>query len=265
MPTMTEEQMRALARQSAAQYGLDPTWFEAQLDQESRYNPDAVSAAGAIGVAQFMPKTAKGRGVKNPRDPAEAIPAAAAYMSELKQRFGDENLARLAYNWGQGNVAKYLKSPDTVALPKEAASYNAAVAKRAGLSPQYPEPVSVREAAVPKGKLQPDMALALQEVSTGLPPGALLAPTPPPPPPVAEAPAAPQDWMQFLSNLTASAPAMSSAQPAEDMLSQLQGQASMDQDRVLANAFGDTALPDLPGLGNVPAAVDRYLDRLLAG
>jgi hypothetical protein len=49
-----------------------------------------------------------------------------------------------------------------------------------------------------------------------------------------------------------------------DALAQLQSQAAADQDRLLANALGGVKMPKLPGAGSIPAAVDRYLDRLLA-
>jgi hypothetical protein len=71
--------------------------------------------------------------------------------------------------------------------------------------------------------------------------------------------------MGFLKGLVSEAPAMSSPQGEADILAQLQSKASKDQDRVLAAALGSSALPDLPGMDNMPSAVDRYLDRLLAG
>lgn len=252
---MTEAQMRALARQAAQREGLDPVWFEAQLDQESEYNPAAVSKAGARGVAQFMPATAKEFGI-DPNKPEEAIPAAARYMAQLKKRFGDEQTARLAYNWGQGNVSSFRetgKGAKGQPLPKEAAEYNAKVASR------IPGGATVATQSTKRKGLAPDVALALTEVDSGQPPGAMLAP------PAPAASNVPGDWMGYLKGLVSEAPAMSSPQDSTDVLAQLQSQASSDQDRVLASAFGDTALPDLPGTGSIPAAVDRYLDRILAG
>jgi soluble lytic murein transglycosylase-like protein len=102
-----------MARQAAQQNGLDPDIFVRQLTQESGlqpYNPDGTvktSPAGARGVAQFMPDTARGLGI-NPDDPNQAIPAAAQYMAGLlKQNGGDYSRALAAYNAGQGNVDKF--------------------------------------------------------------------------------------------------------------------------------------------------------------
>jgi hypothetical protein len=132
----------AIARQAAAAYGLDPAMFVAQLAQESGdFAPDVVagkrrSSAGAIGVAQFMTATAKEFGI-DPKDPAQAIPAAAKYMAQLKSRFGTEELARQAYNWGQGNLAKHLADPAKRPMPQETRDYNKHISRRAGV--QAPE------------------------------------------------------------------------------------------------------------------------------
>lgn len=75
------------------------------LWQESRYRPRAVSPAGAQGIAQFMPETAREFGI-DPLDPAQAIPAAGRYLRQLHNRFGDWTAALAAYNWGMGNVAR---------------------------------------------------------------------------------------------------------------------------------------------------------------
>jgi len=248
---MTEAQMRALARQSAQAEGIDPVWFEAQLMQESRYNPNAVSHAKARGVAQFMPGTAKDFGI-DPTKPEQAIPAAAKYMAQLKKRYGgNEEHARLAYNWGMGNVDAYLKTGKGAKgqpLPKEAAEYNTMVASHI---PGGSKPAGAQQAAKAPGG---DMAMALQEVDMGLPPMTLLG----------QESAPGGDWMGYLQELTNRPPAMSAPLDGMDALAQLQSQAAADQDRLLANALGGIKMPELPGAGSIPAAVDRYLDRLLA-
>jgi soluble lytic murein transglycosylase-like protein len=71
---------RQIAREKAAKYGLLPVVFERQIDTESGFNPKAISSAGARGIAQIMPDTAKGWGV-NPNDPVAALDAAAKNMS----------------------------------------------------------------------------------------------------------------------------------------------------------------------------------------
>ena len=90
---------------SAAKYNIDPRVFRALLMQESSLNPAAAGPGGEQGIAQFTPATAAAFGI-DPRDPAQAIPAAALYLRQNLNRFGgnmDQALA--AYNWGPGNVA----------------------------------------------------------------------------------------------------------------------------------------------------------------
>lgn len=94
---------RALARQLAKQRGLDPSVFERQIQQESGFNPSARSPAGAQGIAQIMPGTAKDWGV-NPNDPAAALNAAATHMADYLHRFGNMRDALVAYNAGPGAV-----------------------------------------------------------------------------------------------------------------------------------------------------------------
>ncbi len=103
-------------------YKLPPPLLKAQVAVESSFDPEAVSPAGAVGLAQFMPRTweewqdgipgsARLPGLpenppKDPRNPEHAIKAQAAYLSYLLQYFGSERKALAAYNWGMGNVRK---------------------------------------------------------------------------------------------------------------------------------------------------------------
>jgi len=96
---------QAIARQAAARHGLDPNIFLRQIRQESGFNPNAVSPAGAIGIAQIMPATARGWGV-NPRDPKAALEAAAANMARYVKQFGSYRNALIAYNAGPGAVGR---------------------------------------------------------------------------------------------------------------------------------------------------------------
>ena len=86
--------------------GVDPSLLAAVASQESGFNSGAVSSAGALGLMQFMPATARGLGV-NPLDPASAVDGAARYLGDLTRRFGSTSLALAAYNAGPGNVQKY--------------------------------------------------------------------------------------------------------------------------------------------------------------
>src|SRR5262249_55069153 len=98
---------RAAARRAAQKYGLDPGVFERQIKQESGFNPSARSPAGAIGIAQIMPATARGWGV-DPTDPVAALDAAAKNMAGYVRKFGSYKNALVAYNAGPGAVGKSL-------------------------------------------------------------------------------------------------------------------------------------------------------------
>ncbi len=76
--------------------------------QESSFRSDATSPVGAQGIAQFMPGTARERGLDDPFDPEQAVPASAALLSELSARFGNLGLAAAAYNAGPRRVADWL-------------------------------------------------------------------------------------------------------------------------------------------------------------
>lgn len=92
---------------AAKQYGISPALVDAVMWQESRYNHNAVSSAGAIGLMQLMPGTARTLGV-NPRDPWQNVFGGAAYLRQQLDRFNNSvPLALAAYNAGPGAVQKY--------------------------------------------------------------------------------------------------------------------------------------------------------------
>ena len=78
------------------------------LWQESSFRPQVVSPAGAQGVAQFMPGTAADRGLADPFDPEQAIPASAAFLADLARQFGNIGLAAATYNGGPTRVTTWL-------------------------------------------------------------------------------------------------------------------------------------------------------------
>jgi len=89
-----------------AKYGLPAGLLSAVAKQESGYDPGARSSAGAVGLMQFMPATARGMGI-DPADPSQAIDGAGRLLAAHLKRFGSVPLALAAYNAGAGNVSRY--------------------------------------------------------------------------------------------------------------------------------------------------------------
>lgn len=93
---------------AAQETGVDPRFIHAVIRQESRYKNEAVSHAGAQGLMQLMPATAKRFGCDDPHDSAANIKAGTKYLAWLLKRFdGDVSLALAGYNAGEGAVDKY--------------------------------------------------------------------------------------------------------------------------------------------------------------
>ena len=92
---------------AAARHGVSADLLAAVAKQESGFNPQAVSPAGARGLMQLMPATARGLGVENSFDPAQSIDGAAKMLRGLIDSFGRTDLALAAYNAGPGAVRKY--------------------------------------------------------------------------------------------------------------------------------------------------------------
>ncbi|MBI1384435.1 MAG: transglycosylase SLT domain-containing protein [Rhizobiales bacterium] len=114
-----------LIEREARAKGLPPSFFARLLWVESSFNPNVVSHKGAQGIAQFMPGTAALRGLADPFDPEQAIPASAALLADLKARFGNLGLAAAAYNSGEGRVSRWRQKQTF--LPLETINYVVAI------------------------------------------------------------------------------------------------------------------------------------------
>lgn len=115
-----------MVAQDAKKYGVDPSISLRILNNETGNikNPEtAVSPAGAVGIAQFMPGTAKQYKI-DPTDPKQASDAMNRHVKHLMRQYGDPQIVAIAYNWGEGNTNRWLKNgADPRRLPKETQNY----------------------------------------------------------------------------------------------------------------------------------------------
>jgi soluble lytic murein transglycosylase len=116
-----------IIRGHAANYGLDPALLAAVVYVESRFDPNAESAAGAIGLMQLLPETAEGIAtrtggtgfvVADLRNPEINVRYGAWYLRNLLHRYRDTGLALAAYHAGQGNVDAWRQSGSGIAFPE---------------------------------------------------------------------------------------------------------------------------------------------------
>lgn len=109
---------------TATEHDLPPDFFARLIWRESRFRPDALSYKGAQGIAQFMPGTAKLRGLQDSYDVLQALQKSAEYLDELRDRFGNLGLAAAAYNAGENGLSNFLNGGG---LPTETRSYVMAI------------------------------------------------------------------------------------------------------------------------------------------
>ncbi len=108
---------------ASQKYGVDVGLIKAVIKAESDFNPQAVSHAGARGLMQLMPSTARSLGVSDSFDPEQNVMGGTRFLKDMLQRYnGNVDAALAAYNWGPGNVDK---RPEH--LPRETRDYLARV------------------------------------------------------------------------------------------------------------------------------------------
>ena len=120
-PSSTPETVCDTLAAVAVHHELPADFFIRLIWQESRFNPSAVSFKGAQGIAQFMPGTARQRGLEDTFDPGQAIPKSAELLRDLNREFGNLGLAAAAYNAGSGRVHDWLAGRKP--LPGETVAY----------------------------------------------------------------------------------------------------------------------------------------------
>ena len=138
IPTSGDPQLDRIIFEVSEHQGVDPRFIHAVIWQESKYDQHARSRAGAQGLMQLMPATAKRFGCEHPDDPLENVTAGTKYLSWLLKRFsGNVELALAGYNAGEGSVDKYEGIPPY----NETQNYVKIISQRYGKT-YHPIPVS---------------------------------------------------------------------------------------------------------------------------
>lgn len=178
---MPSAELAKLAKGIALANGIPANIFFGLIQQESSWNPGAISKAGAIGLSQVMPTTAPEVGIDPARliDPVSNLTAGARYLAKQYKRFGSWELALMAYNGGPGTVNKAVNEaktsdPEAVsnAIPYEETrdywqrimGYADQWADRLGLKPK-PEPEAEAAPDVQEGGISLGMSLALGAIA----------------------------------------------------------------------------------------------------
>jgi hypothetical protein len=120
-PSRFAEDVCAIIETEAKRRGLPESFFARLIWKESLFDPDAVSPKGAEGIAQFMPGTAKLRGLDDAFAPHKALPASAAFLADLRRDLGNLGLAAAGYNAGADAVRGWLAQRRS--LPFETQDY----------------------------------------------------------------------------------------------------------------------------------------------
>ena len=149
-PRLSADSICRTLAQAATDNGLPVEFFTRLIWQESRFNPDAVSPKGALGIAQFMPRTASQRGLADPFEPLRAVRESASYLRELRTTFrGNLGLASAAYNAGPGRVEAWLAGRRS--LPDETRVYVRLVTGHTADAWASQQPPQWQVSDIPKG------------------------------------------------------------------------------------------------------------------
>jgi len=153
-----------LAREAARNAGVPEDLFLSLIQQESGFDPNALSPKGAVGLAQLMPGTAKELGV-DPQNIEQNLAGGARYLSQMMSRFPDLNMALAAYNAGPTRVAKLGRVPD---FP-ETQNYIKSVLSRLpdGRPANYPLSASMTPRPVPPKEKPMSLLSFLQPDNSG--------------------------------------------------------------------------------------------------
>lgn len=148
-PQMYENPYKRLAQAEAEKYGIPKDIAFGLLEQESAWNPDAVSRAGARGIAQFMPATARGVGLDDSHDPMQAIPASMKHLRDLYNQYGDWNTALAGYNASPRAVNAWREG--RAPLPLETQNYISSIRNMANIKPGFKDDTPVKPATMARG------------------------------------------------------------------------------------------------------------------
>ena len=164
LPTQQNQSLRELSRTIGVRYSGEPgvrkaglsaltfvKVFEALIEAESGFDPNAISDKGAMGLGQLMPDTAKDLNVSKPFDPHQNLIGSAQYLTRQLLEFRSLDLALAAYNAGPGRVKEHGGVPP---FP-ETQNYIAKISKMVDLSAAAPKPASTPQSAVPINKEEP--------------------------------------------------------------------------------------------------------------
>ena len=191
-PPPTADDVCRTLEQVAAENALPVEFFARLIWQESRFDARAISSKGAKGIAQFMPHTANWHGLSDPFNPVEALRHSAAYLRELRARFGNLGLAAAAYNAGPARISAWLirhrNHHNRRPLPGETRNYVAIVTGRTADEWASLSSPQIADTTIPQGVpctrlanlvLAPTVSLSPPQTDTTIPQGVanlLLAP-----------------------------------------------------------------------------------------